>query len=255
MRVASAEKLTSIAKFAVRRINRTAGREIQDNIRLVAKIAGDTSPDIEWVDYTLSRLRDNGQDYEYSHNAQGGVAAQDYLGVDREYYHPVDRGFEAELARRLAAIREFSDLGAGFRIAALDLELRGAGNLLGGQQSGHIQAVGLDLYVKLLEETILELKGEPSREAPRAVLNLGLEMRIPAAYVPEWGATCTVSVFPMEVTQVLPEHEHGEFHAAILGVKAGGEFMLGFGQVEGQAMALGDAGNVRFSELLEQIAR
>ncbi|HXK08221.1 MAG TPA: transcription-repair coupling factor, partial [Vicinamibacteria bacterium] len=84
----------------------------------------------------------------------------------------------SEVARkRLAAIREFSDLGAGFRIAALDLELRGAGNLLGGQQSGHIQAVGLDLYVKLLEEAILELRGEPSREAPRAALHLRVEMR------------------------------------------------------------------------------
>ena len=71
----------------------------------------------------------------------------------------------SEIARkRLAAIREFSELGAGFRIAALDLELRGAGNLLGGEQSGHIEAVGLDLYVKLLEQTILELKGEPARE-------------------------------------------------------------------------------------------
>ncbi len=92
----------------------------------------------------------------------------------------------SEIARkRLAAIREFSDLGAGFRIAALDLELRGAGNLLGGQQSGHIQAVGLDLYVKLLEQAILELRGEPPREAPRAALHLGVEMRIPPAYVPE----------------------------------------------------------------------
>jgi transcription-repair coupling factor (superfamily II helicase) len=92
----------------------------------------------------------------------------------------------SEVARkRLAAIREFSDLGAGFRIAALDLELRGAGNLLGGQQSGHIQAVGLDLYVKLLEQAILELRGEERREAPRAVLNLGIEMRIPPDYVPE----------------------------------------------------------------------
>jgi transcription-repair coupling factor (superfamily II helicase) len=92
----------------------------------------------------------------------------------------------SEVARkRLAAIREFSDLGAGFRIAALDLELRGAGNLLGGQQSGHLQAVGLDLYVKLLEEAILELRGEPPREAPRAALHLRLEMRIPPAYVPE----------------------------------------------------------------------
>jgi transcription-repair coupling factor (superfamily II helicase) len=92
----------------------------------------------------------------------------------------------SEIARkRLAAIREFSDLGAGFRIAALDLELRGAGNLLGGQQSGHIQAVGLDLYVKLLEQTILELRGEAPAEAPRAALHLGLELRIPESYVPE----------------------------------------------------------------------
>jgi transcription-repair coupling factor (superfamily II helicase) len=92
----------------------------------------------------------------------------------------------SEIARkRLAAIREFSDLGAGFRIAALDLELRGAGNLLGGQQSGHIQAVGLDLYVKLLEQAILELRGEPPWEAPRAALHLRVEMRIPPTYVPE----------------------------------------------------------------------
>jgi transcription-repair coupling factor (superfamily II helicase) len=92
----------------------------------------------------------------------------------------------SEIARkRLAAIREFSDLGAGFRIAALDLELRGAGNLLGGQQSGHIQAVGLDLYVKLLEQAILELRGEPAPEAPRAALHLGAPMRIPPGYVPE----------------------------------------------------------------------
>ena len=92
----------------------------------------------------------------------------------------------SEVARkRLAAMREFSDLGAGFRIAALDLELRGAGNLLGGQQSGHMQAVGLDLYVKLLEQAIQELRGEAPRERPRAALNLRLEMRVPPDYVPE----------------------------------------------------------------------
>jgi len=92
----------------------------------------------------------------------------------------------SELARkRLAAIREFSDLGAGFRIAALDLELRGAGNLLGGEQSGHIQAVGLDLYVKLLEQTILELTGEAAPEAARAALNLKVDLRLPAEYVPD----------------------------------------------------------------------
>jgi transcription-repair coupling factor (superfamily II helicase) len=92
----------------------------------------------------------------------------------------------SEIARkRLAAIREFSDLGAGFRIAALDLELRGAGNLLGGEQSGHIQAVGLDLYVKLLEQTILELRGEAPREAVHALLNLKIDLRVPESYVPE----------------------------------------------------------------------
>jgi transcription-repair coupling factor (superfamily II helicase) len=92
----------------------------------------------------------------------------------------------SELAgKRLAAIRDFSDLGSGFRIAALDLELRGAGNLLGGQQSGHVEAVGLDLYVKLLEQTIRELKGDLWTEGVRAVFNLGVDLRIPADYVPE----------------------------------------------------------------------
>jgi transcription-repair coupling factor (superfamily II helicase) len=92
----------------------------------------------------------------------------------------------SEIARkRLAAIRDFSDLGSGFRVAALDLELRGAGNLLGGQQSGHIAAVGLDLYVRLLEQTVLELKGEEWREGLQVTLNLGIDLRIPSAYVPE----------------------------------------------------------------------
>jgi len=64
--------------------------------------------------------------------------------------------------KRLQALEDFSDLGSGFRIAALDLELRGAGNLLGGEQSGHIQEIGFELYVRLLEETLQDLKGEPS---------------------------------------------------------------------------------------------
>ena len=86
--------------------------------------------------------------------------------------------------RRLAALKEFSDLGAGFKIAALDLELRGAGNLLGGEQSGHIEAVGFDLYTQMLEQAVREMKGEV--EAPaQAQLNLGLNIRIPAEYIPE----------------------------------------------------------------------
>ena len=65
--------------------------------------------------------------------------------------------------RRLAALKEFSDLGAGFRLAALDLELRGAGNLLGGEQHGHLNAMGLDLYLKMLEQTVEELRGSPAK--------------------------------------------------------------------------------------------
>ncbi len=90
----------------------------------------------------------------------------------------------SEVARkRLAALKEFSDLGAGFKIAALDLELRGAGNLLGGEQHGHIAAVGFDMYVRLLEETVAELKGEERRPEIHSTLNLGLEVRIPPVYI------------------------------------------------------------------------
>ncbi|HVG38117.1 MAG TPA: transcription-repair coupling factor, partial [Pyrinomonadaceae bacterium] len=80
--------------------------------------------------------------------------------------------------RRLAAIREFSDLGAGFRIAALDLELRGAGNLLGGQQSGHMDALGFDLYTQMLERTVAELRGEDVQDETSISLNLGVDVAI-----------------------------------------------------------------------------
>ncbi|MCS6951642.1 MAG: transcription-repair coupling factor [Bryobacterales bacterium] len=94
---------------------------------------------------------------------------------------------EAELTetarKRLAALKEFSELGAGFKIAALDLELRGAGNLLGGEQHGHINAVGYETYVRLLEETMRELKGEPAPLEVHTTLNLGLDLRIPPDYI------------------------------------------------------------------------
>jgi transcription-repair coupling factor (superfamily II helicase) len=89
-----------------------------------------------------------------------------------------------EIARkRLAALKEFSDLGAGFKIAALDLELRGAGNLLGGEQHGHINSVGFDTYVRLLEETVRELKGEEIVPEIHSALNLNLDIRIPNDYI------------------------------------------------------------------------
>jgi len=87
--------------------------------------------------------------------------------------------------RRLAALKEFSDLGAGFKIAALDLELRGAGNMLGGEQSGHIEAVGFELYTSMLEAAVKELKGEGAEERPTTQLNLGIALRIDESYVPE----------------------------------------------------------------------
>jgi transcription-repair coupling factor (superfamily II helicase) len=87
--------------------------------------------------------------------------------------------------RRLAALKEFSDLGAGFKIAALDLELRGAGNMLGGEQSGHIEAVGFELYTSMLEAAVKEMKGESIDERPATALNLGIPLRIDETYVPE----------------------------------------------------------------------
>ena len=86
---------------------------------------------------------------------------------------------------RLSAIKEFSDLGSGFRVAALDLEIRGAGNLLGGEQSGQIEAIGFDMYVKLLERTVRELKGESVDDERRATVNLGIELRVDEDYVTE----------------------------------------------------------------------
>ena len=87
--------------------------------------------------------------------------------------------------RRLAALKEFSDLGAGFKIAALDLELRGAGNMLGGEQSGHIEAIGFEMYTTMLEEAVSRLKGEGREERPQVTVNLGISLRIDDSYIPE----------------------------------------------------------------------
>src|ERR1700751_590497 len=98
---------------------------------------------------------------------------------------PPEQELTAIARARLAALKEFSDLGAGFKIAALDLELRGAGNMLGGEQSGHIEAVGFEMYTSMLEEAVRELKGEMPEEEVATQLNLGLNIRIPAEYIPE----------------------------------------------------------------------
>jgi transcription-repair coupling factor (superfamily II helicase) len=101
-----------------------------------------------------------------------------YLMVPQE-------GNLSDIARkRLAAMKEFSELGAGFRIAALDLELRGAGNMLGRQQHGHIEAIGFDMYCQMLERAVSKLKGEEAVPELRTTLSLGLDVRIPDNYIP-----------------------------------------------------------------------
>jgi transcription-repair coupling factor (superfamily II helicase) len=98
---------------------------------------------------------------------------------------PAEQELTPIARRRLAALKEFSDLGAGFKIAALDLELRGAGNMLGGEQSGHIEAIGFEMYTTMLERTVRELKGEAEEQMFSTQLNLALNLRIPNDYITE----------------------------------------------------------------------
>ena len=86
--------------------------------------------------------------------------------------------------KRLAAIREFTDLGSGFKIAMRDLEIRGAGNLLGAEQHGHMEAVGYDLYCKMLNEAVKHLKGEMEEEPYTTTIDLNVDAFIPASYIP-----------------------------------------------------------------------
>ncbi len=96
---------------------------------------------------------------------------------------PADGRVTPEAAKRLEALREFSDLGAGFRIAALDLELRGAGELLGARQSGHLEAIGFEMYLKMLDDAVRELSGEAPTEQFRTEVNLGLDLTIPESFL------------------------------------------------------------------------
>jgi len=124
---------------------------------------------------------------------------------------PPEQTLSPVARQRLTAIREFSDLGSGFRIAALDLEIRGAGNLLGGEQSGHIESIGFDLYVKLLEQTVRELKGEEIEDEVRAAVNLNLDLKIDAHYIPDMNQRLIVyrqvaaARTETELTEVLDE--------------------------------------------------
>jgi transcription-repair coupling factor (superfamily II helicase) len=97
---------------------------------------------------------------------------------------PKSRPITPLAAKRLKAIEEYSHLGAGFKIALRDLEIRGAGNILGPQQSGHIQMVGYQMYCELLAEAVRRLKNEPTEAIPAAVIDLGFATYIPKNYIP-----------------------------------------------------------------------
>jgi transcription-repair coupling factor (superfamily II helicase) len=98
---------------------------------------------------------------------------------------PADGRVDEQAQRRLRVLQELTELGSGFKLALRDLEIRGAGNLLGPQQHGHIAAVGYDLYAKLLGEAVRELRGEPAAAAVEPVISMGAEGLLPEEYVPE----------------------------------------------------------------------
>ncbi|MDR5682680.1 MAG: transcription-repair coupling factor [Armatimonadota bacterium] len=109
--------------------------------------------------------------------------------ADRQAYaylvYPRGVRLTEEAAARLQAMREFVELGSGLRLAMRDLEIRGAGNLLGPEQHGHVAAVGFDLYTRLLDEAIRRLRGEFVEEAPDPVIELRLPAFLPESYIPD----------------------------------------------------------------------
>ncbi|MFP4105907.1 MAG: transcription-repair coupling factor, partial [Phycisphaerae bacterium] len=97
---------------------------------------------------------------------------------------PERRPVSRVAAKRLKAIEEFSDLGAGFQIAMRDLEIRGAGNILGREQSGHIAVVGYELYCQLLEKAVRKMQGKPPDRRRDAHVEIGIDAYIPRSYIP-----------------------------------------------------------------------
>jgi transcription-repair coupling factor (superfamily II helicase) len=97
---------------------------------------------------------------------------------------PASRSITPVAAKRLKAIEEYSQLGAGFRIALRDLEIRGAGNILGSEQSGHINAVGYEMYCRMLSDTVKRLKNEPIEKPASTLIDIGYSTYIPRTYIP-----------------------------------------------------------------------
>ena len=117
------------------------------------------------------------------HQIRGRVGRSPRRAYAYLTYRP-DRMLTEVAAKRLSAIREFAEFGAGFKIALRDLEIRGTGNLLGPEQSGHMSSVGYDMYLKLLDEAVREEKGEEVREVISCSADLTINAHIPETYIP-----------------------------------------------------------------------
>jgi transcription-repair coupling factor (superfamily II helicase) len=116
------------------------------------------------------------------HQIRGRVGRSD----QRAYaylFHPADQVLSEQAYERLRTVGEHTELGSGFKIAMRDLEIRGAGNLLGSDQSGHIAAVGYDLYVQLVAEAVADARGERRPAAPTVSLDVPGDAHLPSAYV------------------------------------------------------------------------
>ncbi len=196
-RVESIERMVTYLKETVPEVRVTVGHGQLEEHELARRMHAFTAGDYDVL--LATTIIENGIDIPnvntmIVHDAQRFGLAQLYqlrgrVGRSDQLAYcylmvPGDRVLSETARKRLAAIREFTDLGAGFRIAARDLEIRGAGNLLGAEQSGHLNAVGLETYLKMLEEAVRESRGETiEEEAPSTAIDLGLPMSIPTDYI------------------------------------------------------------------------